>query len=296
MTVAKNMDDRIFHTATALCFSALLALACDAAVTGASAGSATSWTEQNHATTRLVSDTAQWQGRKVLMAGVHIKLDAGWKTYWRNPGDSGLPPRFDWSGSKNLKSARLLWPAPVRYRDSAGTSFGYKKEVVFPVVIEPEKPDQPVDLNLKMEFAVCADICIPAEAELKLRAGDGGFFSRSHTDLLRRYLDRVPTRQKSGSGSGPSVNRAKAQLEGPAPHLTVDASFPGGGEGADLFVEGPEGFYLAPAELAGRQQDGTVRFKIDLTKGDDPGTLRGQTVTLTLVSDSAQAETTWRIE
>jgi DsbC/DsbD-like thiol-disulfide interchange protein len=266
-------------------------------VSPAQAGSATSWTSQLHAATRLIADTAPWRDQqKALVAGIHIKLDKGWKTYWRYPGDSGFPPRFDWSGSGNLKSAQLLWPAPKRLSDSAGISIGYKNEVVFPVLIEPVTAGQPIDLKLKMEFAVCADICIPAEADLQLKVGKDGFFSRSYAPLLTRYLKRVPGKQPPGSRTGPGVARTQSQLTGAAPYLTVDARFPGGAQGADLFIEGPEGFYLAPAEHVGKRSDGTLRFKVDLTKGDDPKDLKGKTVTLTLVSNAAQAETTWRIE
>ncbi|GBE42148.1 MAG TPA: hypothetical protein ENH05_03370 [Rhizobiales bacterium] len=272
-----------------------LASATMAGVTPAGAGSASDWESKNNFATRLIADTVPWQDRqKALVAGVHIKLDEGWKTYWRYPGDSGIPPRFDWSGSGNLKQARVLWPAPTRYRDAAGLSIGYKNEVIFPILIEPVNAGQPIELRLKMEFAVCAEICIPAEADLKLTVGEGGFFSRSYEPLLSRYLGRVPGKQTSGSGF--SVSQTKAELFGNAPYLSVDARFPEGTKGADLFIEGPEDFYLAPAEPVDRRSDGTVRFKVDLTKGDDPKDLKGKTVTLTLVTKTAQAETTWRIK
>ncbi len=261
------------------------------------AGSASSWVAQNHVETRLIADEVPWNGNgKALVAGIQLKLDKGWKTYWRYPGDSGLPPSFHWTGSKNLKNAEVLWPAPLRFHDSAGTSFGYKDEVVFPVLIEPVKSGEPVDLNLKMEFAVCADICIPAEADLKLTVGEDGFFSRSYVPLLTRYMERVPTRQAADADGKPSVSHTRAQLNGDKPYLEVDAKFADGAKGADLFIEGPAGFYLAPAEAVGKQANGAIRFKVDLTKGDDPKDLKGKTVTLTLVSDAGQAETSWRIE
>jgi DsbC/DsbD-like thiol-disulfide interchange protein len=261
------------------------------------AGSASSWSPNIHAATRLIVDKATWKGRgDRLFAGVHIKLDKGWKTYWRHPGDSGLPPRFDWSGSRNLKEARILWPAPTRFHDNAGTTIGYKKEVVFPFLIAPEAPGEPVNLDVKVEFAVCANICIPVEAHLKLKAGRDGLFSRSYVQLLSRFLNRVPENKASTSGSGPSISHSEAVLVGDAPHLTVDARFPGGTEGADLFIEGPEGFYLPPTEPVGKHTSDTVRFKVDLTKGDDPKDLRGKTVTLTLVSEAARLETSWHIE
>ena len=259
------------------------------------AGSASDWVPGNYFATRLISDPKAWQGesKNAYMAGIHIKLEKDFKTYWRSPGDSGLPPRFDWSGSQNLKQARVLWPAPTRYVDSAGLSIGYKKEVIFPVVIEPLQAGKPVELRLKMEFAVCSDICIPAEADLQLRVGKSGLFSRSYASLLARFIDRVPGKR---AAAGLSVSSTKAELSGKSPYLAIDARFPEGAKGADLFVEGPEGFYMAAAEAVDRRSDGTTRFKVDLTRGDDPIDLKGETLTLTLVTKTAQAETTWRIE
>lgn len=275
----------------------VFALAALVGETPAWAGSASDWKPQNKFATRLIANnTVLGDGRTALVAGIHIKLDKGWKTYWRYPGDSGLPPRFDWSMSGNLKGAQLLWPAPTRYRDAAGTSIGYKNEVIFPVLIEPVNAGQPIDLRLKLEFAVCADICIPAEADLRLKIGKDGLFSRNFAPLLSSYLKRVPGNPAAGFSSGLTVSRTEAKLSGKAPYLAIDAHFPDGSKGADLFVEGPEGFYLAPAEPVDTSRDGTVRFKVDLTRGDDPKDLKGKTVTLTLVSKTAQTETTWRIE
>src|SRR3981081_2121280 len=68
----------------------------------------------------------------VYRAGVEIRLADGWKTYWRYPGDSGVPPRFDFTRSRNVKSVTVRWPAPQRLTDESGTSIGYKHEGVFP--------------------------------------------------------------------------------------------------------------------------------------------------------------------
>jgi DsbC/DsbD-like thiol-disulfide interchange protein len=284
------------RAALAVSFIAMPVLMLGGENTPALAGSASSWQTQHYVKTRLIIDRAEWQNRKdVLMAGIHIKMDPGWKTYWRYPGDAGLPPRFDWSSSRNLKKSQVLWPAPTRYKDSAGISIGYKKEVVFPVLIEPIDPSKPIDLILKMEFAVCANICIPAKTNLQLKSGRSGIFSSSYTPILSRFLGRVPD-IKSANTSGLKIRTTKARLMGAAPYLSIDAEFPAGAEGADLFIEGPEGFYLAPAERIAEDSNGTVKFKVDLTKGDDPKVLKGKTITLTLVSNTAQAQTTWRIE
>ena len=79
-----------------------------------------------------------------LRAGVEIKMQPGWKTYWRYPGDSGVPPRFDFSGSENLTAAKVLFPAPHLFTDETGHSLGYKGNVILPVVVTPQQPGKPV--------------------------------------------------------------------------------------------------------------------------------------------------------
>src|SRR5690349_23436369 len=73
-----------------------------------------------------------------LRAGIEIRLDPGWLTYWRDPGDSGAPPTFDFSGSENVKSVNVLWPAPERIPDGAGgNSIGYRSHVILPLHVVP---------------------------------------------------------------------------------------------------------------------------------------------------------------
>jgi len=100
------------------------------------------------------------------MAAVELQLAPGWKTYWRSPGDAGIPPSFDWSGSTNVKSIRLHWPAPEVFDTNGMQSIGYHERLVLPVEITPEDPSRPVRLSLVMALGVCDEICMPATLEL----------------------------------------------------------------------------------------------------------------------------------
>ena len=104
----------------------------------------------------------------VLQAGVEIKLAPGAITYWRNPGDAGLPPTLSFEGSSNLAQARTSFPAPRRLREGSGEAFGYDGGLILPIDIEPIEPAKPVALALKLNYAVCERICVPAEASLRL--------------------------------------------------------------------------------------------------------------------------------
>ena len=126
----------------------------------------------------------------MLLGGVAIQLQPGWKTYWRTPGDSGVPPRFDFSKSDNVEAVTVLWPAPMKFDDGAGgISLGYKKQVVLPLRIVAKNADKPVTLRAEISYAVCDKLCIPVEAKAEL-----AFTSVASTEdsALFAALDTVP--------------------------------------------------------------------------------------------------------
>lgn len=99
------------------------------------------------------------------MAAIQLDLSPGWKTYWRAPGDGGLPPSFDWSGSTNLASADFDWPAPEIITSGGIVSLGYYQQLTLPVAITP-KAAGPVTIELAMDLGICDDICMPAQLRL----------------------------------------------------------------------------------------------------------------------------------
>src|SRR5262245_8743677 len=135
-------------------------LACGAAdATRGEAASATPWTASTNSKVRLVAGRAGEEAGRARVSGIQLRMDPGWKTYWRNPGDSGVPPEFDWTGSKNLKKAEVLYPVPHRFAEGSGTAIVYSDEVVFPVKLTPERPGEPIDLKLAIDYGLCKDIC-----------------------------------------------------------------------------------------------------------------------------------------
>ncbi|WP_108258694.1 protein-disulfide reductase DsbD domain-containing protein [Mangrovicoccus ximenensis] len=95
-----------------------------------------------------------------VMAGLRIQVADGWKTYWRSPGDVGIPPRFDWSASENLKAVRLHWPRPQVFETFGQRTLGYSGEVVLPVELFPADPAKPVSVAGMAELGLCRDICV----------------------------------------------------------------------------------------------------------------------------------------
>lgn len=100
------------------------------------------------------------------MAAVDLQLAPGWKTYWRSPGDAGIPPSFDWSGSDNVQSVRIHWPVPAVFSVNGMQTIGYRDRLVLPMEITARDPAQPIRLRVRMELGVCDEICLPASVDL----------------------------------------------------------------------------------------------------------------------------------
>jgi DsbC/DsbD-like thiol-disulfide interchange protein len=229
------------------------------------------------------------------VAGIEIKLADGWKTYWRMPGDAGgIPPSFDWTGSTNLAAATVLYPAPLRLKDPEGDSVGYKAGVVFPVEVTPKDAAQPIELRLALEYGICREICVPTEAKLALSIPPQT--TGNLPSAIATALAAVPRAAGGHRKTDPELLRANATLAGEKPSLVFEAAFPGGADGADLFVEAPDGIFVSLPKRVGEASGNVVRFEVDLDPGVEPEELRGKTLVLTMVSDAGQSETTWKVE
>lgn len=118
------------------------------------------------------------------MAGLSLALAPGWKTYWRSPGEAGIPPAFDWSGSQNVKSVKVHWPSPVVFHTNGMQTVGYKGGVVLPLEVVPLIPGQPVHLRARVDLGVCKEICMPALIEVKADLPAPGLQDAAISDAL----------------------------------------------------------------------------------------------------------------
>lgn len=271
--------------ALAILWTGTMAVAYDSQAHAANA--ATPWTELHASRVRLIAGPAD-QGHYV--AGLEIVLADGWKTYWRTPGDSGVPPNFDWSGSRNVAKATPLFPAPVRMPEAGGVAIGYKHKVVLPIRIVPEDKTRPVALKLALEFGVCREICIPATAnfELSIEPASAG----QPIPEISAALDRVPRQPELRRAGDPKLESAAIDRSGKAPKLVIEASFGDGARNEDVFVEAPEGLYVSPPTKVAASRNGSLRF--ESTLGTELAQdLKGKTLTFTLVSNSGATETKW---
>ena len=140
---------------------AMIALAALASLRPVAAGAAASdWVETEQTAVRLIS-ASETTGNGPLLLGLQFRMQPGWKVYWRSPGDAGFPPEPDWAGSRNLRTAFLLWPAPLRFSVLGLETLGYKDEVVLPVTVKPLVASDGVGLKTSVRYLTCNKICIP---------------------------------------------------------------------------------------------------------------------------------------
>jgi len=225
----------------------------------ASAQEASPWVEGHRSRVRLVAGALD---QKVFLAGAEIRLDPGFKTYWRNPGEAGLPPSFDWSKSTNVASVEVLWPAPSRSEDAGGVSYGYHGQVLFPLRVRPQDPAMPVNLALEIEYGVCKDICIPAEAQLSLQLSASA--SPATQALIEAALASVPRQQPLNADAELAILTVEPAAVDGKSNLAVKIRAPSGSK-PSLFVEGPENWFLQAApEPVATPKGGSETFVVDV--------------------------------
>lgn len=280
------------RSAAALVVAIAAATAIGAAAHGGDGGAASSWQDGHNARSRLIAGTAPAGATGVgagdRLAGLEIELAPGWKTYWRNPGDAGgVPPFVTFEGSGNLASAKLLFPAPRRLVDASGEAIGYKGHVVLPIVVTPVDATRPVELKVRIEYGICREICIPAEAAHAIALPAAG---RPLPAPLAAALARVPATRAGADLPDVVARQDKAAA------IEIEIGFPKGATGADLFVEAPEGHYVPLPRRLSAPAPGRVRYAIALGSENEAAALKGKALMLTIVSDAASVTLPLRVK
>jgi DsbC/DsbD-like thiol-disulfide interchange protein len=248
---------------------------------------ASAWDKEPHAETRLISGSMiKTPDASFLRAGVEIRLDPGWKTYWRQPGDSGVPPTFDFSGSQNINSVKVLWPAPERFPDGAGgSSIGYVGHIVLPLRILPKDAAKPSTVHLKLDYAICGTLCVPAEATLELSLnGDG-----AEEAAIEKADLHVPRTVALGAGQDLSIRAVHREPGGEHDRVVVEVAAPKGAE-VGLFVEGPTPDWSLPLPEPVGVDGNLRRFTFDLDGMPTGAQAQGAMLTFTAVTDDDAIE------
>jgi DsbC/DsbD-like thiol-disulfide interchange protein len=268
-------------------------LTCLIGASGAQAQDASAWDKETHAEARLVAgSTVKAADTTYLRAGIEIRLDPGWKTYWRDPGDSGVPPTLDFSGSENVGAVTVLWPAPERFPDGAGgNSIGYMGRVILPLRVTPKDANQQSSVHLKLGYAICGNLCVPAEANLELALSGNG----AEEIALEKEELRVPRRVALGAGRDISIRSVHREPGGEHEHVVVEVAAPDNAT-VDLFVEGPTPEWSLPLPEPSGTSAGLRRFTFDLDGLPTGAQAQGAVLTFTAVSGDDAIEVPVRLD
>jgi suppressor for copper-sensitivity B len=227
----------------------------------------------------ISAQTAVGQARQIRL-GLHFTLAKDWKTYWRSPGDAGYPITVDWKGSGNLAKADLLWPVPHRFTLFGLDTFGYKDEVVLPVIATLSEPGKPLSIKAHLRYLVCETVCIPYEADLALEIPAGDALPGTQAQLIDRYYAQVP-----GDGRAQGLTLEQVTLAGsdakPSLQVTARSTLTGFAT-PDLIVEAPPGLYFGKPEIQLGENDRLARFTLPITREATAPALSGAAVTVTL--------------
>lgn len=184
-----------------------------------------------------------------LQGALQIGLKPGWKTYWRDPGEAGIPPSLDASQGGNVESTELAFPPPSRIDDGYADTAGYAGPVTLPVTFTM-KEDASGPIEAQVFLGICKTICIPLQAQLTVNPG-------AEPDDPRDAL--IVTEARAALPGAPSADFTAlgAHLDGDT--LTVTARLPAGTSEAQFFLASGHGYLFGLPEPAGRDGD-TARF------------------------------------
>ncbi len=168
-------------------------------------------------------------------AALELTLAPGWKTYWRAPGDAGIPPSFDWRGSRNMSDVVINWPVPVVFSQNGMRSVGYKRQLVLPLTVSPKRTDRDIRLHGNLQIGICKDICVPVELDFTVPLNTGE--TRPDPAIIAAMADRPLTAQEARVGKvtceiGPAEDGLSLRAEmrmptmGHREHVVIETNDP----------------------------------------------------------------------
>lgn len=216
-------------------------------------------------------------------AALVLDIKPGWKTYWRSPGEAGVPPRFDWSASQNLQDAHIHWPRPMAFESFGMTTLGYEGRAVLPVTLVPVDPSRPIALVLKAELGVCKDICVFEHGTVNASIAPGD--PAQGADLVSEALGRLPI---SGAQAGIAVLTCSVAGGGADRAFSARLSLPEGTATPMVVLEGPENTWFHQQSVA--QEGGDLAIDATLSSYGEVAWIGRDDIRITVLGDDMAAE------
>ena len=214
------------------------------------------WMQGVQAEVRVISAfTATGETETTVPLGLEFQMNEGWHIYWRTPGEAGLPPELDHGPSLNVAETAFSWPVPTRDVTYGIETFVYKDRVVLPLEVSLQNPGEPLDLRGKVDFLICADVCIPDSVEVDFSLpGGAAEIAEGEAALLNTFETRIPADNSGGVGLQVESIAFEAASDPDNPLLVgyLDTRLASVFEmtAPDVFAEVPEGFSVRQPEVA----------------------------------------------
>ncbi|MCP4070200.1 MAG: hypothetical protein GY742_00495 [Hyphomicrobiales bacterium] len=218
---------------------------------------------------------------------IEVELQPGWVTYWRNPGESGIPPQFDFSNSRGITVHQPAFPIPSAKSSSGVTSVVYKDHVAFPFTGVPLISPLSGELQLDLLMGVCEDICIPAMASFSQNLAKLNYSDLVSSNLIEQAKLKLPI-SKVDDTQWPQILNSEWKS---ASTIAVRVKIPASAVKIELFTEGKESWFFYPAKLASRE-GGLAVFELDMNEIPKEADLAITPLRFTLAVDGIGSERT----
>jgi thiol:disulfide interchange protein len=236
-----------------------------------------------HTQAGLVLSADAARAGDTVMAGVRLKMDPGWHTYWRNSGQSGIPTSIDWELPKGVTSGEIKWPAPDKRIETDAAShsetitYGYEKDVVLlvPLKLAPDLPPGPLEIKAKVGWLECGEnTCQPGKGSIQAKLAIGTESKPSKdADLIATWEKKLP---KNGD-----LAKARAWWEksatGDMRPIILEWTSATSTTEADFFPDSRDQFEVQPATEKLACEPGKIRLRATVKKlsGDWPKEISG---------------------
>lgn len=222
-------------------------------------------------------------GEGLRIAGLALDIAPGWKTYWRAPGEAGVPPVFDWSASRNLAGIDVMWPRPEVFESFGMQTVGYSGSVVLPLSVRAVDPAAPVELVGRLMLGVCKDLCVFEEAEIT------GSFAPGATEGADRVADALATVPVPGAHAGLTDVSCTLSGGGAERRLSADFRFDRPVGAAHVLVEAPDGAWFHGVESRGTGEN-SVAVEALLTLPGEGAWIARDAIRMTVLADGFAAD------
>ncbi|RFB97916.1 cytochrome C biogenesis protein [Rhizobium leguminosarum bv. trifolii] len=221
------------------------------------------WAENEGGRMRLVALAPDAAGK--IRAALQIEPKPGWITYWKEPGNSGIPPQFIIAAGSGVTLDAMAYPVPKHFFNGAVEDIAYDAPVTLPLSLHAAGK-APVEIDAVAFIGICKDICIPFQANFQLKLGPA-IQSHPQEEAILAAADATLPKPPSAD-FGVTAHAMSPDRKTLALTLVLPGEGPGGGKGApDIIVTGPGGY--AFTKQIGGKRDGAT-FKTDVAIGKLP--------------------------